>query len=167
MSINFGSGVRMTVNSKIAVQLDMILADTINQRDTIRIYFPSVTNFVYNQTSSNVSTFVINGTSTTYDAANRMIEIRQRTLPQTINFANRAITLQLSTFTAPPSIKPFSITFQVLRSSFLMAQGTASTSAVVNSYTGNVTGTDLGVNRITSYDIAIDIKDNHTGLMMI
>ena len=48
-----------------------------------------------------------------------------------------------------------------------MVQGTVNTNALTTSYTGNVSGNDLGVNRVTRYDILVDVKDNHTGLMMI
>jgi hypothetical protein len=92
--------------------------------------------------------------------------MKQRT-QAAINFANKAISLQLSSFYAPPSTKQFSITFQILRSTYPMAQGIAYTNAVANVYVGNVTGVDLGVNRVTRYDIVLDVKDIHTHLMMI
>ncbi len=41
------------------------------------------------------------------------------------------------------------------------------TNALTTSYTGNVSANDLGVNRITRYDLVVDARDNHTGLMMI
>ncbi len=48
-----------------------------------------------------------------------------------------------------------------------MAHGIVYTNALTNSYTGNVSANDLGVNRVTRYDIVMDVRDNHTGLMMV
>jgi hypothetical protein len=73
MSVGFSSTVKMTVNSKIAIQLDIILADTINQADTIKIYLPSTTSFVFNDTKSSTSGFFINSTLTTYDSVNKIL----------------------------------------------------------------------------------------------
>jgi len=166
MSVSFSSTAKMTVNSKIAIQLDIILADTINQADTIKIYLPSTTSFIFNDTKSSTSGFFINSTLTTYDPVNKILLMKQRT-QTAINFANKAISLQLSSFYAPPSTKQLSITFQILRSTYPIAQGIAYTNAVANVYAGNVTGVDLGINRVTRYDIVLDVKDAHTNLMMI
>jgi hypothetical protein len=48
-----------------------------------------------------------------------------------------------------------------------MAQGIVNTNALTTSYAGNVSANDLGVNLITRYDLVVDARDNHTGLMMI
>ena len=96
------------MNSRIAIQLDFNLVDTINHRDTIRVQFPSVCNFSFIDIRSGTSGFFINSTLTTYDSANKVLEIRQRNQAQ-INFAGRNISLLMSLFTVAPSIKPFMI----------------------------------------------------------
>jgi hypothetical protein len=92
--------------------------------------------------------------------------MRQRSQAQ-INFAGKSISIQMSSFTVPPSIRQFGVTFQVLRQNHIMAQGIVNMNALTTSYTGNVSANDLGVNRITRYDLVVDVRDNHTGLMMI
>ncbi len=55
----------------------------------------------------------------------------------------------------------------MLRNGYTMAQGSALSSAIANNYSGSVSALDLGVNRITRYDILVDVKDPHTAGMMI
>ncbi len=166
MAVSFSSASRVTVNARIAIQMDIVLADTINQNDTMRVFFPSTSSFVLTDTRSNTVGFLINSTQSTYDATNRILDIRQRSQAQ-VNFAGKSISIQLSNFTVPPSIRQFGITFQVLRQNFVMAQGVANANALTTNYTGSVSANDLGINRVTKYDIIIDVRDNHTGLMMV
>ena len=168
MTVAFSSASRVTVNARIAIQMDIILADAINQNDTMRVFFPSTSSFVLTdiKTSSNTTGFRINSTQSTYDATNRILDIRQ-TSQALVNLAGKSISILLSNFTVPPSIRQFGITFQVLRQNFVMAQGVANANALTTNYTGSVTADDLGVNRVTKYDIVVDVRDNHTGLMMI
>ncbi len=166
MTIGFSSPSRVTVNARIAIQMDIVLADTINQNDTMRVFFPSTSSFVLTDTRSTTGGFLINSTQSSYDAINKILDIRQRSSPL-VNFAGKSISIQLSNFTVPPSIRQFAITFQVLRQNFVMAQGVANANALPTNYTGSVSANDLGVNRVTRYDLVVDMRDNHTGLMMI
>ena len=61
----------MNVNSKIGLQFQITLPDTINQNDIFRITFPSVTSFAYTFATSS-SGFILN-TPLPYDASSRTL----------------------------------------------------------------------------------------------
>jgi hypothetical protein len=73
MTVAFSSTSRVSVNARIAIQMDIVLADTINQGDTMRVFFPSVSSFFLTDTRSNTVGFLINSSLSTYDAMNRIL----------------------------------------------------------------------------------------------
>lgn len=98
----------MYVNSKIGLQFNLTLPDTINQNDYFIFTFASSSSFSYTlATSYNIPNFSLNSTFS-YDTNTKTLTLKQRNQTQ-INFAMRNISIGLRTFTAPYSIKSFSI----------------------------------------------------------
>ena len=128
--------------------------------------FPSVSSFSYSFAASSTSGFNMS-VPLLYDSVNRVLEIRQRSSPIQQNFANKIITISTLMFTAPPSMKQFSMTVQSLRNNHLMSQGLATTNAVANSYLGSISSSDMSINKIADYSILVEVKDIHNKLMMI
>ena len=61
--------------------------------------------------------------------------------------------LGLTLFTAPPSIKSFSIKMEILRNGYLLASGLARLSAELVNYTGSISAANLKINAFTNYSI--------------
>lgn len=99
---------KMVVNSKVGTQFDITLADTINQNDVIKIYFPALVSFTVSGSSTSTTGFNLNSTLI-YDSSNKILTINQRTSIASVNFANKLISITTNFITAPPSIKPFSL----------------------------------------------------------
>jgi hypothetical protein len=155
----------MFVNSQVSLQVQFTLPDTINQNDIMRFTFPNQTSFAYSFATSYTSNFTLNSTFI-YDTVNRVLTLRQRNTAQ-INFAPRVISLGLTLFKAPPSIKAFSIKMELLRNSYQLASGLASLSAKLDNYTGSISAPNLKINAVTNYTILINITDEHTSKMLI
>lgn len=166
MSITFSSTTRMTVSTRIPIQLDLTLADTTTQSDTIRVFFPPTSTFLYSDIKSSTSGFLINSTSTTYDTTNKVLEIRQRSQSQ-VNYANKAISIQMSWFVVPATVRGFQVGVQVLRQGFRMTEGMVAGAGVVNGYSGSVKVGEAGVSRVTGYEVTVEVKDTHMGNMMV
>lgn len=168
MTFNITSNPSMIVGSKVGLRFDITLPDTINQNDIFRFYLPTVLEY---SAPYFVSTLALGFSLTTppvFDSSTQMLEIKQRTQAQ-VNSANKSITIVISTFTAPPSTKTFGVTLQILRNNFLMSQDIAYSNAIIRTYTGTVSSTDLNINHFqsTSYSITLDVKNVHLNLMMI
>lgn len=73
MSVSLNSSVKMIVNTKMSIQIDVVLSDTIYQSDTFKVFFPSVAGFNYSYGIWNITPYNLNPNTTVYDSTNKVL----------------------------------------------------------------------------------------------
>ncbi len=73
MSVSLNSSVKMIVNTKMSIQIDVVLSDTIYQPDTFKVHFPAVAGFNYSYGIWNITPYNLNPNTTVYDSINKVL----------------------------------------------------------------------------------------------